>query len=177
MKLFSLTVALLILFTALGCQSMNKQPTDPYAATRIPAPATYSYSPTILGQQSVPSTYNPPGAATTYPPENTAPTAPPPATVPVMPSPTPGPISSELPASTFGSLDSGSTLYSTAATSTATPSTWTASQSLPLTPSSETAIGSMDALTAAPITTGIASPATIDTWSTSSAQVVTQVVE
>jgi len=158
------------LVTALGCQSTSKQPTDPYSASRIPAPATYSY----LGQQPDQPVYSPPGAASTYPP--TVPVAPStvPAALPVTPSPTPGPLGSQQPASTYGSLD-GATLYATAATSSAVSNSATAAQTVPSAPSSVTATQSLDALAVSAPTT--VSPAPIDTWSTSSTQIVTQVVE
>jgi len=181
---FSSTTVLVVfvigLAAMLGCQTTNKQPVDPYAATRIPAPPTYSYSQTILGQQPGQPTYIPPGAASTYSPDatpSTPPAAPPPTLIPVTPSPSTAPMSSESSSSVYGTLDSGATLYSTAATSSVPSTTWTA-QPVTSVYNSETATRSMDvsAATATVVPAPISS-ATFDTWSTGTSQVVTNVVE
>ena len=171
----SSTTALFVLVTglvtSLGCQTMNKQPVDPYAIARIPPPATYSYSQTILGQQPGLPNYSPPAAASTYSPATA------PSTIPAVPGPSPGMMGSEQPATTYGSLDNATTHYSTAAT-TAPPTTWTPTQPVASTYNSETATRSMDAA-AASVTVAPApiSSATLDTWSTSTSHVVTNVVE
>lgn len=65
----------LMLFVAfsLGCRSQGTQPVNPFAMDRqtIPAPATYSYQQSILGQQS--SSYQPAAPASTYPGSTTPP--------------------------------------------------------------------------------------------------------
>ncbi len=180
------SIAVLLVFVscitaAFGCKSTNTQPADPYTC-RIPAPATYSYSPTILGQQPSQSNYCPQGAATTYPngvpATNTIPTTTAPAAIPVSPNPATSPMSSAQPASIYGSLSNGATIYPTTATSSPTTNSWVPTQTIPSTYSSETATRNVDALAAAvPITSGSVSMASFDTWSTSSSQVVTQVSE
>ena len=155
----ALSILVSCFLAALGCQSMNKQPADPYAGTRIPAPATYSY----LGQQPGQPVYNPPGGASTYPPAAV---------------PTPSPLSSEQPASIYGSLgSSGAAVFPTAAASTATPGPQTMTQTIPTAPSSETVARNVDALAASMPIVPNAAPISLDTWSASSVQVVTQVVE
>ena len=159
-----------------GCQTMNKQPVDPYAA-RIPAPPTYSYSQTILGQLPNQPAYTPPGAASTYSPA-TSPNTIPVVSAPVTPSPSPGPMSSEQPTSMYGSLDGGSTLYSPAAATTAPATTWTSAQPVNSVYNSETASRSIDVSAAsATVTPAPISSVTSDAWSTSTSHVVTNVVE
>ena len=177
MRLFPQTVLWLLvcLVAVSGCHSMNKQPLDPYAVSRIPAPATYSYSQTILGQQPGQPTYTPPGAATTFPPTTPAPNMNPvpPTTVP----PASSPMISDQPASIYGSLGGGAALFPTAVTSTVAPSGQTTTQTMPITPSSETAARSTEVHAATIPIAASAAPVSLDTWAPSSTQVVTQVIE